>query len=62
MPTTAELTNARLFLNQAIASTSWVATLLHADEPMVSARLNDIVARLSDELQTVDRLIAAAKP
>ena len=59
MPTTAELTKARVFLLQAAASASWVASLMYADEPMVSARLNDIAARLGDELQTIDRLIAA---
>ena len=59
MPTTAELTKARVFLLQAAASASWVALLLHADEPATAARLNDIAARLNDELQTIDRLIAA---
>ena len=59
MPTTAELTQARLFLQNASVSTQWVLTLLHADEPAAAARLNDIVIRLEDEMCAIDRLIAA---
>ena len=59
MPTTAELTKARVFLLQAAASASWVALLIHPDEPTAAARLNDIAGRLGDELLIIDRLIAA---
>ena len=63
IPTASELTKARDFL--------WEADMLIADVKLLflsggdfawAARLKDIQGRLADEIQAVERLIAASKP
>ena len=63
IPTASELTKARDFL--------WEADMLIADVKLLflsggdfawAARLKDIQGRLADEIQAVERLIAAGKP
>jgi len=63
IPTASELTKARDFL--------WEVDMLIADVKLLflnggdfalAARLKDIQGRLADEIQAVERLIAAGKP
>jgi len=63
IPTASELTKARDFL--------WEADMLIADVKLLflsggdfalAARLKEIQGRLADEIQAVERLIAAGKP
>jgi hypothetical protein len=54
MLTKTELTTARLFLQHAHASVLWVATLFLCDgNTGAAARLNDIAARLVDQIDTL---------
>ena len=63
MLTRIELTTARLFLQQAHASVLWVATLFLADgNAGAAARLNDIAARLNDQMADIDTLLKSAEP
>ena len=63
MLTKTELTTARLFLQHAHASVLWVATLFFADgNSGAAARLNDIAARLVDEMADIDTLLKGARP
>ena len=63
IPTASELTKAHEFLCEAAVLVSDVKSLL-ADRSncATAARLNDIQGRLADEVQAVERLIAADKP
>lgn len=61
MLTKSELRTAALLLKQAAASAQWVATMFfNAGEAPAAARLNDIVARLTDEENAIDAMIASA--
>jgi hypothetical protein len=61
--TRTELTTARLFLQHAHASVLWVATLFFADgNTGGAARLNDVAARLMDEMADIDTLLKHVKP
>ena len=57
MLTKTELTTARLFLQHAHASVLWVSTLFFADgNTGAAARLNDVAARLADEMKDLDAI------
>jgi len=61
--TASELTKARDFLCEAdILVTDVKSLFLNSDDFATAARLKDIQGRLADEIQTVERLIAAGKP
>jgi hypothetical protein len=63
MLTPTELTTARLFLQHAHASVLWVATLFFADgNTGATARLNDVAARLIDEMTDIDALLKGVRP
>jgi hypothetical protein len=63
IPTMSKLTEARKFLCEAAILVSDVKSLLaDSSNCAMSARLNDIQGRLADEVQAVERLIAADKP
>ena len=58
-----ELTKARDFLWEADMLVEDVKLLfLYGDDFATAARLKDIQGRLADEIQTLERLIAANKP
>ena len=60
MLTRTELATARLFLEHARVSVLWVATMFHLDgNAGAAARLNDIAARLSDQMNDIDALLKA---
>ena len=59
-PTASELTKARAFLCEAdILVTDVRALFLNRDDFATAARLKDIQDRLADEIQVLERLIAA---
>jgi hypothetical protein len=63
IPSTSKLTEARKFLCEAAILVSDVKSLLaDSSNCAMAARLNDIQGRLADEVQAVERLIAADKP
>ena len=63
MLTRIELTTARLFLQHAHASVLWVATMFYMDgNAGAAARLNDIAARLNDQMADIDTLLKSVKP
>ena len=63
MLTKTELTTARLFLQHAHASVLWVSTLFFADgNTGAAARLNDVAARLADEMKDLDAILKGARP
>jgi hypothetical protein len=63
MLTRTELTTARLFLEHARASVIWTASLFFHDGNVgAAARLNDIAARLSDQMRDIDALLKSFKP
>jgi hypothetical protein len=63
MLTKTELTTARLFLQHAHASVLWVATLFFSDgNTGAAARLNDVAARLADEMKDLDAILKGARP
>ena len=63
IPTASEPTKAREFLCEAAILVSDVKSLLaDSSNSATAARLNDIQGRLADEVQAVERLIAADKP
>ena len=60
---TAKLTEAREFLCEAAILVSDVKSLFrNSGDFAIAARLKDIQGRLADEVQAVERLIAADKP
>ena len=62
-PTTSELTKARDFLCEADMLVTEVKSLFfNTGDAATAARLKDIQGRLADEIQAVERLIAASKP
>ena len=62
-PTASELTKARAFLCEAdILVTDVRALFLNSDDFATAARLKDIQGRLADEIQVLERLIAASTP
>ena len=61
--TASELTKVRHFLGDAdILVTDVRALFLNSDDFATAARLKDIQGRLADEIQALERLIAASKP
>jgi len=63
IPTALELTAARDFLFEADMFVADVKSLFfNTGDFATAARLKDIQGRLADELQAVERLIAASKP
>ena len=63
MLTKTELTTARLFLQHAHASVLWVSTLFFADgNTGAAARLNDVAARLADEMKDLDAILKGVRP
>jgi hypothetical protein len=63
MLTTAELTKARVFLQKAHASVLWVASAFFNDDDAATAsRMNDIAARLVDEMAAVDTTLKGLQP
>ena len=63
MLTRIELTTARLFLQHAHASVLWVSAVFFSDgNSGAAARLNDVAARLVDELTDIDGLLKRVKP
>jgi len=63
IPTAFELTKARNFLSEADTLVMNVRSLfLNSNGFATAARLKDIQGRLADEIQAVERLIAAGKP
>jgi hypothetical protein len=63
IPSTSKLAEARKFLCEAAILVSDVKSLLaDSSNCAMAARLNDIQGRLADEVQAVERLIAADEP
>ena len=63
IPTASELTKARDFLCESAILVSDVKSLLFdSGDFVIAARLKDIQGRLADEIQAVERMIAASKP
>jgi hypothetical protein len=61
--TASELTHARDFLAKAEVLVTDVKSLFrNSGDFVIAARLKDIQGRLADEIQAVERLIAASKP
>ena len=62
-PTPSELTKAHNFLYEADLLVTDVKSLFrNSGDFVIAARLKDIQGRLADEIQAVERLIAAGKP
>jgi hypothetical protein len=62
IPTASELTKAHDFLYEADLLVTDVKSLFrNSGEFAIAARLKDIQGRLADEIQTVERLMAASK-
>ena len=62
-PTASELTKAHDFLHEADLLVTDVNSLFrNTGDFVIAARLKDIQGRLADEIQAVERLIAAGKP
>jgi hypothetical protein len=62
-PTASELTKAHAFLYEADLLVTDVKSLFrNSGDFAIAARLKDIQSRLADEIQVVERLIAASKP
>ena len=62
IPTSSELTKAHDFLYEADLLVTDVKSLFrNSGEFAIAARLKDIQGRLADEIQTVERLMAASK-
>jgi hypothetical protein len=62
-PTPTELTKAHNFLYEADLLVTDVKSLFrNSGDFVIAARLKDIQGRLADEIQAVERLIAASKP
>ena len=63
IPTASELTKAHDFLHEADLLVTDVKSLFcNSGDFVIAARLKDIQGRLADEIQAVERLIAASKP
>ena len=63
IPTALELTKAHDFLHEADLLVTDVKSLFrNSGDFVIAARLKDIQGRLADEIQAVERLIAASKP
>ena len=63
IPTASELTKAHDFLYEADLLVTDVKLLFrNSGDFVIAARLKDIQGRLADEIQAVERLIAASKP
>jgi hypothetical protein len=63
IPTASELTKAHDFLCEAdILVTDVRRLFLSSNDFVIAARLKDIQGRLADEIQAVERMIAASKP
>ncbi len=62
MFTKSQLSTAVLLLRQASASVQWVSTLFFGvGDSATAARLNDITARLADEIKHVEDMIPSAQ-
>jgi hypothetical protein len=63
IPTASELTKAHDFLHEADLLVTDVKSLFrNSGDFVIAARLKDIQGRLADEIQAIERLIAASKP